>query len=604
MDTSSKKTSGILTQTSTRLYALKTYAAAHKVLSGIAIVVILGGGWWVYARASAGSVPASYVLGTVTKGTIVASVSATGQVSASNSIDVKPKVSGEVTWVGVKPGDIVHAGQQLATIDDTDARRSFLDAQNSLKATELQYQKDSAQAPISYQQDLDTLATDKENLTNDYNDSYNLLTSTYLDLPAVMTAAEDTLYGFDFDTRKAQWNMDVLMNLFTTQDTSTAASFEVKAKGDYTAAKSSYDAAVTAYKQLTRASDSTTLEAMLNQTVTMTTSVAQALQTELNFLGAVSDLVQTYDLHLPSNFPTVQSTARSSLTTVNGDLSSLLAEQKTLTTAKQQITTAQQNISLDQVGNDTGANPISLQIEKNNLEKQTEDLAQQQADLANYTVRAPFDGTVSSVAAKQHDLAGSSVATVVTKQQVAQLNLNEVDVSKIELGDKATLTFDAIDGLTLTGSVVEIDAVGTVSQGVVSYVVKVGFDSQDLRVKPGMTANASIISAVHQDVLTVPSSAVKTRNGQSYVQVFNPPLSDATSTAGGPVTSAQTPTQIPVTVGVSDDTSTEILSGLTEGQQIVVRTVSGTAAPAAAPAAAAGGARGGFGGGGGALRIP
>ncbi len=123
-----------------------------------------------------------------------------------------------------------------------------------------------------------------------------------------------------------------------------------------------------------------------------------------------------------------------------------------------------------------------------------------------------------------------------------------------------------------------------------------------------MTVNADIQTAAHTDALYVPSSAVKTLNGVSYVQAFTPPLTDTTGTA---VPSTVLPTQIPVTTGISDDTNIEILSGVTEGQQVVTRTTTSTTAAkttAAAPSATSligGGGNRTFGGGGatGAIRI-
>ena len=200
------------------------------------------------------------------------------------------------------------------------------------------------------------------------------------------------------------------------------------------------------------------------------------------------------------------------------------------------------------------------------------------------------------------------MATLITKKQIAALSLNEVDAAKIQLGDNAMLTFDAVPDLTLTGKVVELDPVGTVSQGVVTYTAKIGFDSQDSRIKPGMSVNADIQTAVHQDALTVPSTAIKTQNGQTYVQAFVPALAVGTSTkasgttsASAGVVSATAPKLIPVTTGISDTTNTEIVSGLTAGQQIVTKTITGTAAATASTAASASrsGSAGGLGGAGG-----
>ncbi len=147
-----------------------------------------------------------------------------------------------------------------------------------------------------------------------------------------------------------------------------------------------------------------------------------------------------------------------------------------------------------------------------------------------------------------------------------------------------------------------MDTTGAVTQGVVSYGVQITLDTQDSRVKAGMTVNADIQTAVHANVLTVPSGAVKTVNGSSYVLVFNPPLASAGGISG--VTSTVAPVQVPVTVGISDDTNVEILSGLTAGEQVVTRTIAPGATTAAATTGTAaragattGAARGGFGGG-------
>jgi HlyD family secretion protein len=578
---------------------------AHKFWSAVAIIVVVGGGWWAYQKTHTTPTQTRYVLGTVQTGTIIASVSESGQVSTTNSIDIQAQASGQITWVGVKPGDHVRAGQTLMTIDNTSAVQAVADTKKNLAADQLTFQQSQAQAPINYQNDQNALATAKENLQDDYNSTYNDLVSTYLDLPDVVNGAQEAIYGYDFDSKKAQWNIDALTNIFNGQENTTnVLAFKASSKTDYTAANSAYESALSLYQQTPRTASASATDALLTQSITMQTAVAQSLQSELNFFGAVSDLAQTNNLTLPSKFPTVQSTTRTNLATANSDLTTLLNDKKTIDNAKQTITNDQQTITLDQVGNPDGSNPISLQVSSNSIQKEEEDLATQEANLADYTVSAPFGGTVSAVNVQAGDSASGALATVISNSQIAQLSVNEVDAAKIALGNKATLTFDAIDGLTLTGTVAEIDSVGTVSQGVVSYDVKISFDTQDPRVKPGMTVNANIQTAVHQNVLTVPSSAVKTSTGgASYVLAFDPAIASSTiATAGAqgilPLTA---PMQIPVETGISDNTNIEITSGLTEGQQIVTRTTSSSATASAASSATTR-AGGGFGGGGGALR--
>lgn len=220
----------------------------------------------------------------------------------------------------------------------------------------------------------------------------------------------------------------------------------------------------------------------------------------------------------------------------------------------------------------------------------------------NNILKAPFDGQVAQLNSQVGDqVTGSTnIGTVVSQQSLAVISLNEVDVSKIKAGDKATMTFDAIDGLTITGTVAEIDNIGTVSQGVVSYSVKISFDTEDSRVKPGMSVNVSIITDVQADVLAVPSSAVQAQGSQSYVQVLDPKQTQSTTGQTG-VSASVPPSRVIVETGASDDTYTQITSGsLNEGDSVVTQTINPTATKSTAASATSAlriGGGGGFGGG-------
>jgi RND family efflux transporter MFP subunit len=575
---------------------IKTYAAAHKAISAVVILIIVIGGYYSYKKMTGASTSPHYVIGVAAKGSIISSVSASGQVSALDQLDIKPKVSGELWWVGAKPGDKVAAGAALMSIDNTDAQKAVTDAEQSLETAKLQFQKDQTQAPIDYQNSLSNLAAAKDNLTMAYTDTYNTISSAYLDLPPVMTGGNNILYGYDLSQSRTLWNVDVLVNLFTDTDQSNdhtvAELFAKKAKDDYQIANSKYNASLLAYQKSSRYSSPADLETLLSGTTDMSIAIAQALQSEINFLSEIGNLAQNHNMTLSSVVTTMQTNAHNYLNTANNTLSALLTQKKSLDSAKQTVTTSEQNITLLQVGNPNGSNPISLQISAHNIQSQEYNLTQLKNNLADYTITAPFAGTVAAVPVNVGDTVGTgtTVATLITNQKIATLSLNEVDAAKIKVGDKATLTFDAIDGLSLTGSVAEIDTLGTVSQGVVSYSIKIGFDTQDARIKPGMTVNAAIITDVRQDVLVVPSSAIKTQSGTSYVQVFNPPLAQTGGSQG--VVTAETPQEVAVQTGLSDDTNTEITSGLTEGEQIIVRTITtaaNTASTQTAPSLFGGG---------------
>jgi HlyD family secretion protein len=575
------------------------FSTAHRFITvGIAIVVF-GAGWWAYGAVTSSAGETRYILGAVARGSVIATVSASGQVSALDQIDIKPKASGDITWVGVKAGDVVRAGQGIAQIDNTDAKQTIADAEQSLLQAKLQFQKDEAQAPIEYEQAIEALDDAKSDLATEYNDAYNTVSDTYLDLPAVMTGMEDVLYDDDLSTQQ-QWNVSVFRNAFNGGDGWTTIDIVAdSAEKDYTTARKVYDASLLKYKSLSRSGSHETLEAFLSESIDTTTSVAEALQSEINLLDTYVDLLHKYNRTVPSAVTTMQSDARGHLSTVNSTLSALIAEVKVLDAAKKAIRDNERSIEILKIGNSSGDNPISLQSSKYSLADKERNLQELKDALLDYIIAAPFSGTLAALDVKRYDsvTTGTSVATLITNQRIATLSLNEVDVAKINVGDRATLTLDAIEELSLTGEVAEIDAVGTVSQGVVSYELKIAFDTQDERVKPGMTVNASIIIDAKQDVLTVPASAVKTQTGSSYVEVFDPALPEGVGNQG--VVSNVPPTRVPVEIGLSDDTSVEIISGLQEGQQIVTRTSSGVTTPAAATT----NARGGFGGPSGGIRL-
>jgi len=203
-------------------------------------------------------------------------------------------------------------------------------------------------------------------------------------------------------------------------------------------------------------------------------------------------------------------------------------------------------------------------------------------NMLDATVTAPIDGIVAKINVNIGDIVangqatnGTAMVTMITQSKYAQISLNEVDAAKVAVGQKANISFDALDGLNITGNVIAVDLLGTVSQGVVSYNVKVGFDTQDERIKPGMSANVSIITLTKMDAILVPNGAVKTQNGTSYVQIadgVNASNMDMATTQGIALNPA--PRNQAVEIGVSNDTMTEIISGVKEGDYVVVRTFS------------------------------
>ena len=324
-------------------------------------------------------------------------------------------------------------------------------------------------------------------------------------------------------------------------------------------------------------SDSAAIESLIANTSDATREVAEAVK-ELNTL---LDYVERHgDTTVPANLSTDQSTLDSYQSKINGHVTDLLSAQTSIKNGKNDITDAddsiqEKSLSLQDVQN--GSDPLDIENARLTVSQREAALGTAQEKLADYTIRAPFDGIIASVDIKVGDSvsSGGALATVVTQQKIASVSLNEVDIAKIKTGQKATLTFDAVEGLSITGEVASVDLVGTVSQGVVSYDVDIGFDTDDDRIKPGMSVSAAIITNVKQDILYVPAGAVKTQGEISYVEQF-PTAMMSGNGSSSQVVSETAPQQHEVTTGLSDDTNIEIVSGLSEGDRIVTRTISGS----------------------------
>lgn len=569
--------------------SVKKYAFAHKFISAIVIVVLLGGGWWVYGKATAAHAETRYVLGNVEKGTIISTVSGSGQVSASRQLDIKPEVSGKLIYIGVKPGQKVQQGALIAEVDPTSAQKALRDAQNNLETAKLTLEK--LQKPVtglSLIQAQNAVTSAQDSLTKTYSDSESDIVAAFLALPDIMSGLQNIVIGTTA-SHGSQWNIDYYRDASANYD-SKAFSYRDDAYNTYITAKAAYDKTFADYQAAGNSPSTATIESLAAETNDMLKTIAAALKSSNSFIQFYSDTITNHNQNPSSVATAAIASLGSYISTATNQLSALSGDTTSIKTGKQNIIEKTQSLA------DLTDGPDDLDVRSDQLtiQQRQDAVTDAQDTLAKYYVRAPFAGTITAVNAYVGDDAGTAaVASIITPQQIVELSLNEVDAAKVKVGNKATLTFDAIDDLSLTGSVAQVDSVGAVSQGVVSYKVQISLDTQDVRVKPGMTVNASIQTDVHTDVLTVPSSAVKTTNGVSVVQVFTPPLADTGGTAG--VVSKTLPVPVQVTTGISDDTNIEILSGLTEGEQVVTRTISGTAAAATTRTTTTN--RGGFGGG-------
>jgi RND family efflux transporter MFP subunit len=536
-----------------RVYA---YATAHKVIAAVVTVVVLFVGYKAYGAVFPAATETTYVTAEAATSTIVSAVSGSGQVAATTQVDLKPQGSGTIVYVGVKQGQTVSKGTLLVKLDSTTADKAVRDAQANLTAAE-----------ISYQQ---SIASAGGNAETARSNGFDAMGSAFNDLSSVKTGINDILYGSGSGDLVSHYGPDALAAAQT-------------AAASYQTALSSYQQNFALYGGISRTSSSADIATTLSKTADSVAKMGQATKDTLVLLGLVQNYVDEHNSIAPPPALATQTTSALSYA------SKMSADNTSVVSAL----TALQNATAS-LGNTPDGTPIPVQSAQLSLTKAQNALQDARDNLADYYLYAPFDGTVAKLSATVGAQASTLVATMITAEESAVLSLDEVDAAAIKLDQKATLTFDAIPDLTLTGTVTGVDTIGTVSQGVVSYSVTITFDSLDARVKPGMTVSAAVITQTAVDALTVPSSAVKTVNGTSVVQVFDPPL--ATSGGTGTVSSVP-PKSVPVTTGISDDTDTQILSGLTAGEQVVVRssTAAATVKTSTTPAAAGGAARGGAG---------
>ncbi|PIR80636.1 hypothetical protein COU24_02950 [Candidatus Kuenenbacteria bacterium CG10_big_fil_rev_8_21_14_0_10_39_14] len=592
------------------------FIAGHKIAVSTALVVLATAGYFGYQKVKPTANDVQYITQAVEKGMLISSISGSGQVSASNQVDIKPKVSGELVSLNIKNGQTVKQNKLLAQIDARDAARKVNEAKATLENAKLDLEEllaptdkltlaqaenavaDAQESLIklqltqknNYEQALADEQTAEDNLAKAYEDGYNNMANTFLDLPDIMTELHTVLYSQEIAESEIAvtqgTNNSVLINAIVENgERDKFEQYVDLADNDYQQAKIVYDKNYADYKNISRYSDKTAIMDILKQTLETTKKVTDAIKSEINMLDYWVDYRTSRGLRIYGKVATYQSNLTAYTSKTNSHLSTLLSSQRTVEDYKESILNVQrdleemaQNNPLDLaamgrslkekeqklIDLKAGASELEIKNKQLAIQQKENSLLGAQQDYANYFIRAPFDGQVAAVNAAKGDEASSAtvIVTLITEQKIAEISLNEIDAAKVKIGQKATLTFDTVSDLPITGEVVGVDTIGTVSQGVVSYNVKIAFDVTDERIKPGMSTSVAIILESKPDVLVAPLSAVKSSAQGSYVEIL--------------VNGA--PQRTTVTTGSSNDTMIEIISGLEQGEKIVTQTISSSSA--------------------------
>jgi len=216
-----------------------------------------------------------------------------------------------------------------------------------------------------------------------------------------------------------------------------------------------------------------------------------------------------------------------------------------------------------------GLTPQTLRDYNIKIEKAMIALDKVKQELLKTEIIAPFDGTVVAVDVKvndqlsQFDYASKPAVNLVDTKTIRMKGIiDEIDITKVAVGQEALLTIDAIPGQKLKGSVRFVSPFGTLQSGVVNFPVEIYLDKSenvDL-LRGGLTATADIITGKRENVLQAPNRAIKGLAGDFWVDVVTNASTAATE-------------KRPVKTGLQNKKSTEIISGLKEGEQVLIEAI-------------------------------
>ena len=500
----------------------KTKKGKKRLKWGIIAAVVLLGIWWFFIRSSGGGVPAvgQYTPDTVQRRDLTSAVSGTGTVTPIESYYLKPLVTGEVLEAPFEVGDQVEKGQLLYRLDARDAEMSIAQAELSVRQAQKNYDDLAANLTVTaggagvVQQvlvqrgDLVSPGTPIAEVADT-----STLTVT---LPFHANEAQSIRAG-----QSAQVTIGGTMEELpgTVESVSSAelvgaggalvrqVKIRVRNPGALTAANSA-----TASVGDIACAGSANFEESLRQTV-----VAQASG-------------EVIDVHVTAGSKV---SAGSALASLGGT-----AAQSSLEDAAIALENAQ----------------LALQRSRDALE--------------NYTITAPISGTVIEKNVKAGDnvnnIEAGALAVIYDLSYLKlEMNISELDLSKVAAGQPVDITADAIPGEVFEGRVDRVSINGTTTNGFTTYPATILLEDYG-GLNPGMNVSADIVVERMKDVPSIPAAAVQ--RGDTVLV----PLEGCLSPDGSSVVDPTKTEERTVTLGGGDGDYVEITSGLNEGDTVLV----------------------------------
>ena len=518
-----------------------------RILLATLLIAAIGGGGYFYVQSRAASGTSTASTGTYTQvvqvkqGSLSSTISVVGQLAAEQSSSVSfAHMSGTTNLLAldVQAGNVVTASQVLATIDSASYQQALDQAKSDLQAAEETLADlktpatvlEIAQADVKVARAEQTLAQAQADLA-DLSDQ---------DLTSLQNAVKDA------------------------QDSLTLLQIQSDLAERDALAKSERDLQYSVNWYERRIAE---LEAIKVPTVEQSDELTKD-QTSL--VEAQTDLARVQAQRELARQSRAAELARDKVTLADAQeaLAKAQAGGDKLTKAQAQLAVHNAEVSLQAAQEarqdlDEGADATKIATAQAAVDKKRLAVSDAETALAGTKLVAPFGGTIleTNVAVGDQVTAKTTVLTLAnlkTLQVVA--SVDETTIRQVSEGQAATITFDAFPGQSFTGQVLSVPLQGTLQGGVMVYSVPISLTgAEDLALLVGMTANVEIQVGQATDALLVPTLALQQSNG--LYQVLVPNTTDPTGAAE----------VVPVEVGLSDGTYTEITKGLNAGDSVVVQ---------------------------------
>ncbi len=489
-----------------------------KWLVPVLCVAVAGGVFLLRPQqAKPASVDASYTEAAPERRDVTNTLSGTGTLNPANTYTVKSLVDGKVLTGTIEEGDIVEESNVLYTIDSSDASTNFEKAEIAMQQAQRSYDKvvDRQYVRAEVAGVVSSLKVTKGDEVTSGQEV------------AVIRDSSRMLLTLEFPAADAA-NFSVGQSAAVTLD----GTFE------------QLDGTVTSVS----GTDALSAGNLLTRTVTITVknagglTTAQAATASINGVSSIGSATFAYQAER-----TLTAQAAGTVTSINVQEGSEVAKD---------------DIILGLSGDDLTE---SIQSASESLRSAEISMQNLQDAMNNYTITAPISGTIIEKDAKVGDAvkAGDTLCIVYDLSYLEMsINVDELQISSISVGQKVQITADAVPDKTYVGTVTRVSMKGASNGGTTTYPVTIRIDDTD-GLRPGMNANAEIVVAQANNALVVPNAAV-VRGSYVLVTKDSPSAANADTTMEAP----EGFVYVPVKTGVSDDDYTQIVSGIQEGDTI------------------------------------